>query len=394
MHGKALFNHRIYPFVCLVFDLCAWKVDYFTMIEDDSSGSVFWLRCARAIAVVLALLGISSNANAAAAKAKQFISPDILVLGDSQLSFGSGKLMLDFFTNFDRHCERHVDDKATLARISKMRTTMLGTRSTSLQSWVTTHGRAWNSMCVKDKTWGVNSSVWGHNSTPKRLYYQIGEGQKYQFCKRGKTPLQAMLRDDYYTPELVFFYLIGNGAKRLVEDSDAAASDVKRLVRQLPMHQKCVFMTTTPIHTPRRNKMRTQAEINLRKAFAAHGNRCTFVSAFKPKAVAGIQGKAKYFRRKKSGRVKDPFHPNEAATKLFLDLNKSDVCKAVASELTPMVVSDMPTKKRPASPQVPEKITKDEVEAAAPRSSGQAVFTHAAEFHGAISTAGLVTQRK
>lgn len=336
--------------------------------------------------VVMMLVTTTATAEARSKTKNGFVSPDILVLGDSQLSFGSGELMLDFFNNFDRHCKGHVKKEQTLARVAKMRTTMLGTRSTSLQSWVSTKGASWNRMCVKDKTWGVNSSVWGHNSTPKRLYHQIGEGKRFQFCRRGKTPLQNMLRKDYYTPELVFFYLIGNGAGRLAKDANAASSDVKRLVQQLPSHQKCVFMTTTPIHTPRRNRTRVKAEANLRKAFAEHANRCTFVSAFKPRAVSGIQGKARYFRRRKSGKVKDPFHPNAAATKLFLDLNKSDLCKAVASELAPMVVSEMPEKKPPVSPRVPQKVIKNSKQKSLPIVIEQLNSQEPVKLRGAVSS--------
>lgn len=304
------------------------------------------MRCAAAsLSAGLAAYAITSMLlpKQASAKETKFVSPEILVLGDSQLSFGSGKLMLDFFENFDRHCKRFVNDPATLKRVSGMRTSMFGTRSTSLQSWVSTKGPAWRRMCEKDKTWGVNASVWGHNSTPKRLYYQIGEGKKYQFCRKGKTPLQAMLRDGYYTPDLLFFYLIGNGAGRLAKNPDAATSDVKRLVAQLPPDQKCIFMTTAPIHTPRRNRVRMKAETNLRKAFAAHGNRCTFVAALTPRSVAFIQGKRKYFRQNKRGKVKDPFHPDAQATRKFLSVIKPKMCRAVAKELgmQPMASSDV-----------------------------------------------------
>ncbi|MGI9386920.1 MAG: hypothetical protein ACR2OX_05770, partial [Methyloligellaceae bacterium] len=201
-----------------------------------------------------------------------------------------------------------------------------------------------------DKTWGVNSSVWGHNSNPKRLYHQIGEGKNYQFCKRGITPLQAMLKKGYYEPELLFFYLIGNGSGRMARNKSAAMSDVKRLIKQLPMETKCVFMSTAPIHTPRRNRTRIKAEANLKKAFAVNGNRCSFVRALTPRSVAFIQGKRKYFRRHKSGKVKDPFHPNEIATKKFLSLIKPAVCRAVAYELSMPVLAAIPDEPTPIEP--------------------------------------------
>jgi len=324
-----------------------------------------------------------------------FVSPDILVLGDSQLSFGSGKVMLDFFQHFDRHCAGIVKNSATLARVAKMRTTMIGTRSTSLQSWTSTKGPAWVRLCRKDPKWGVNASVWGHNSTPKRLYYQVGEGRNYQFCKQNKTPLQAMLRKGYYKPKLVFFYLIGNGSGRLAGNRKAASGDVKRLVAQLPENIKCVYMTTTPIHTPRRNRTRVRAEANLRKAFATQGNRCSFVSALKPQAVSAIQGKARYFRRRKSGKVKDPFHPNRTATRIFLRVNRVDMCTAVANELSMPMVANAPGKQgRPASPKVPA----DNIRTIAPNTDElfqpiPSRHPFRARLHGSIMTARAVGVR-
>ncbi|MEL7544736.1 MAG: SGNH/GDSL hydrolase family protein [Pseudomonadota bacterium] len=278
--------------------------------------------------------------------AKPFVTPEILVLGDSQLSFGSGELMLDFFQNFDRHCRRFVDDATLRTRISNMRTQMIGARSTSLQSWVSKRGKAWSSLCKKDKSWGVNASVWGHNATPGRLYHQMGEGKKFDVCRKGLSPLQALLRRKYYAPDLLMFYLIGNGSGRLANNAKAAESDVAALMAQLPPSQKCLFMTTTPIHTPRRNRTRIKAERALKKAFERAGNRCSFVPALTPVSIASIQGKRQYFRRHKSGKVKDPFHPNEKATRKFLNVIKPKLCRAIAGELSmpQLAASEAPEK--------------------------------------------------
>ncbi|MEO0620252.1 MAG: hypothetical protein AAFZ01_13350, partial [Pseudomonadota bacterium] len=286
------------------------------------------------LAVIAALVAAGLLARLSPAVAKPFVTPEILVLGDSQLSFGSGKLMLDFFQKFDRHCSRFVTDEALRKRIANMRTQMIGARSTSLQSWVTKSGKSWSSLCKKDKTWGVNASVWGHNATPGRLYHQMGEGKNFDVCRKELSPLQALLRRKYYAPDLLVFYLIGNGSGRLAKNARAADQDVAALVSQLPPMQKCVFMTTTPIHTPRRNRTRVKAERALKAAFARAGNRCTFVPALTPVSIAAIQGKRQYFRRHKSGKVKDPFHPNEKATRKFLSVIKPKFCRAIAGELS------------------------------------------------------------
>ncbi|MEL6288503.1 MAG: SGNH/GDSL hydrolase family protein [Pseudomonadota bacterium] len=269
----------------------------------------------------------------APASAQGFVSPDILVIGDSQLSFGSGKQMLAFFERFATGCAAHVEDKKLRQRIERMKTQMLGVRSSSLQSWTSRKGAAWRALCRKDKTWGVNTSVWGHNATPGVLYHQIGEGRRFNFCRAGRTPLQNMLREDYYTPELVFFYLLGNGAGRVARNPKAAGEDVSRLVAQLPPTTKCIFMSTAPIHTPRRNRTRAAAQRNLAAAFEGTGQRCRFLPALTPEAIAAIQGKTKYFPRRKDGRLKDPFHPDKRATKKFLSIVKPKMCRMLADTL-------------------------------------------------------------
>ncbi|MGI9405264.1 MAG: hypothetical protein ACR2O4_02740, partial [Hyphomicrobiaceae bacterium] len=191
-----------------------------------------------------------------------------------------------------------------------------------------------------DKTWGVNASIWGHNSSPKRLYVQIGEGKKYRFCKKKFTPLEAMLSQGYYEPKLVVFYLLGNGASRWANHPERAEEDVNRLSEQIPVGTRCIFMTTAPSHTKWRNRIRMKAQARIQAAFAAGGNRCSFIAALTPESVAAIEGKNRYFRRRKNGTVKDPFHPDARATKKFLELNKKELCTAVTEAFEMKVVAD------------------------------------------------------
>lgn len=270
----------------------------------------------------------------AAVFSQTFKSPEILVLGDSQLSFGAGKEMLKFFKNFSSRCKGIVRDKAILNKVEQAKTTLLGVRSTSLHSWISTGGSSWNQMCLKDKKWGVNSSVWGHLKPNKKTYVQIGEGRNFQFCKRGKTPLQALFSKDYYKPKLVLFNLLGNGSSRWANSYEKAKADVGTLIGQLPSDVACVYMTTMPNYTKFRNDERLKAQANIERAFSENGARCSFVRGLTPKTVGAFQGNKSYFRRRKSGEVKDPFHPGMPATRNFLSQRRADICRAVANELS------------------------------------------------------------
>ena len=48
--------------------------------------------------------GLMSALTLGQSQAEQFLSPDILILGDSQISFGSGPAFLEFFTDIKKHC--------------------------------------------------------------------------------------------------------------------------------------------------------------------------------------------------------------------------------------------------------------------------------------------------
>ena len=282
---------------------------------------------------------VSSSFELKAAQSKLIKSPEILVLGDSQLSFGSGPVILDFFKNIKSHCGNVVQQPLRLEEIEKKRTTLVGVRSSSLRSWITRRGHAWNAMCRKDKTWGVNASIWGYQQKRKQHYVQIGEGRKYQFCRKGKTPLEAMMAKGYYRPELVMFYLLGNGASRWAGNLRAAKLDIKRMIEQLPSGTQCIYMTTMPNYKKRINKIRLRAQAHLEHAFAAHGKRCTFIRGLTPKILSIVQGQNQYFHRKESGKVKDPFHPSAGAAEKVLALKKTELCHTIADKLRTRVVS-------------------------------------------------------
>ncbi len=271
--------------------------------------------------------------SAHASSAKDFRSTDILVLGDSQLSFGAGPVLKDFFENLPARCASALKDPADIARLDGLSYGMLGTRSTSLQSWVQSSGPAWKQLCRKDKKHGVNASSWGTLKTAKRRFIQVGEGRKFQVCKRGRTPLQALLAKTYYQPKVLMFFVGGNGAGRLAGSLKKTRTDVDRLVSSLPPQTGCLFMTTVPIFTRKRNRTRLRAQKNLRTAFAKHGERCAMVEGFNKQTLSAIEGKSQYFRRRKSGRIKDPFHPDKRATQKFMNLTRPALCRALVKQL-------------------------------------------------------------
>ena len=284
------------------------------------------------LATFITLVALLTLGGVADAKSRPFRSPDILVLGDSQLSFGGGPVLSDFFKNFAANCASSVSDKAALSKVAQARWGMLGPRSTSIQSWITRGTPAWKQLCRKDKRFGVNASVWGALKTTKRRFIQVGEGRNFQFCGRGATPLQAMFRPGYYRPDIVMFFIGGNGAGRLARSRKAAKQDVSRFIATLPNGTGCIYMMTVPTFTKKRNRTRLRAQKNLEAAFASHGGRCSFVRSYSQQTLSMIEGKARYFRRRKSGRVKDPFHPDKIATRKFLEANKAQLCRAIVAE--------------------------------------------------------------
>ena len=166
-------------------------------------------------------------------------SPDILVLGDSQLSFGAGVAFVELFGAMRGDCG--LAPKATVG--------VIGVRSSTLQSWTSTGRSAKSAICDVDPKWKVNAGVYGTLSKGENPYVQIGLGEQFQFFSHERSPLEAVFQDGYYRPDLVLMFLMAN------------------------------------------------------------------------------------FRRKGSGKVKDPYHPTEAAARKFMALQRGALCRAVAQQL-------------------------------------------------------------
>jgi hypothetical protein len=265
--------------------------------------------------------------------AEKFKSPDILVLGDSQITFGSGPSFLKFFENIKTLCAPNTKQAKDLNKLGSGSVAVIGVRSTSL-SWTAKSGKAKGAVCDVDPKWKVNGGSYGTVNKTKNIYIQIGKGKQYQFCKKNASPFQAMLKDDYYDPKLLVMSFLGNASGTWADNKSAAVRDVKRTMEHLPDDLPCIFMTTAPAYKQKVNDQRVRAQKNIKKAFNESGSRCSFVEGLTPQTMAANLGNKKHFRLKDSGAVKDPYHPNKRAAKKFFELQKNNICKAVFTQMS------------------------------------------------------------
>ena len=266
-------------------------------------------------------------------EAGDFKSPDILVLGDSQISFGAGPALVDFLGDLDGHCKPNRRQKTLLKKLGQGEVGVIGVRSTSLHSWTARGGAAKGSICDVDPKWKVNAGSYGVVNKTKNQFVQIGQGRNYQFCAAGKSPFETMFNPSYYDPKLLILTFLGNATKRWQTQPELAARDVRLTTQQLPKGMPCVFMTTAPAYRPDISAQRFEAQQNLRTAMARQGNRCVFVEGLTPETMAGNHGNKKFFRLRKSGTVKDPYHPNERGARHHLKLVGSELCEAIFTAL-------------------------------------------------------------
>lgn len=264
---------------------------------------------------------------------EKFNSPDIVVLGDSQIPFGSGPVFLDFFENFETHCPPTASQKQDLVALGEAKVAVIGVRSTSLHSWVARKGARKGSICDVDPKWKANAGVYGVINKTKNKYAQMGRGAQYQFCEKGKSPFEAMFAQDYYAPKLLMMSFLGNATSRWANSRDKALEDVTQMLDQIPHGTPCVFMTTAPAYSKKVVNRRLKAQENIKWAFEQVGASCSFIEGATPATVKANLGNARHFRRNKSGRVKDPFHPNERAAKAFFATQNPQLCEAVYTQI-------------------------------------------------------------
>ncbi|WP_131726294.1 SGNH/GDSL hydrolase family protein [Ruegeria denitrificans] len=259
--------------------------------------------------------------------------PDILILGDSQISFGAGKEYLRFFDQLSDRCKITPKRKKILSKLGDRETAAIGVRSTSLQSWTTPDGATKGAICDVDKKFGVNAGAYGIDGNPDRVFIQIGKGDAYQFCKPKQSAFVAMFEGGYYDPELLVLTFLGNSADRWANSPELALQDAYRTLEQIPDNIPCVFISSVPVYLKKTNDKRMKAQTEIARAFRKSGTQCAVVEGFNRKTRKKIEGKPVYFRRNDAGQVTDPHHPSPAAIRAFLDINSVDICDAVFSTL-------------------------------------------------------------
>jgi hypothetical protein len=268
-------------------------------------------------------LGLALMLMTSAQAQDKFENPDVLVLGDSQLSFGAGVAFIEFFKTHGASCG--------LPKSSRIG--VIGVRSSQLVAWTAREAAGKKSICDVDPKWKVNAGSFGVVNKTDNKYVQIGQGAAYQFCKAGKSPFQAMFAEGYYKPKLLVMFILGNATERWANSEADALNDVKRTMADLPAGMPCVFMTTAPAYTEAVVRQRKQAQDNVEKAFARVGKRCSFVRGYTDATIGANLGNAANFRRKPDGSVKDPYHPTEESARKFLSLVKNDFCAAIRTQL-------------------------------------------------------------
>jgi hypothetical protein len=253
----------------------------------------------------------------------KFQSPDVFVLGDSQLSFGAGVAFIEFLKKNQKACGLNPNWSIGV----------LGVRSSSLRAWTAKDGAGKKAICDVDPKWKVNAGSFGVINKTANKYVQIGQGDAYQFCETGKSPFEAMFADGYYKPKIFVMAFLGNATERWAKSESDALDDVKRTMLEIPNDMPCIFMTTAPGYTGKINGERQKAQDNIEKAFQKAGKRCSFVQGYTPDTITANQGNPSKFRLKADGTVKDPYHPTENSAREFLSLIRGSLCGAFKAEL-------------------------------------------------------------
>lgn len=245
----------------------------------------------------------------------------VLILGDSQISFGAGAPYTAFFRSIGSACDGVPD------RFRTTSASAIGVRSTALHHWTSTSDRG--PICDIDQRFGVNAGAYGVTSKD-RSYVQIGQDPAYPLCPAARTSLTAAL--DTYAPDLIVLSFLGNAVDRWSSAATARA-DWAAIAAELPDDVACIAMTTIPSYDRTINAKRSAAQTNLEAAVTGNG-RCAFVPGYTPRTVATFEGNASHFRTNSDGVVTDPGHPSEASAGRFVTLQTPALCAAAASVLT------------------------------------------------------------
>ena len=169
--------------------------------------------------------------------AQTFQSPDVLILGDSQITFGAGPAYFDFFKNLTQSCRATGAKRQKLKTLTRNSVAVIGVRSTSLPDWSSKTSKGKTDICDVDPNLKRNAGAFGTVNLVRSKYVQIGQGSEFQFCKPNLSPIKAALQPDYYQPKLLVLSFLGNTTDRWAKSPNTARADVKRMLAEIPTGQ-------------------------------------------------------------------------------------------------------------------------------------------------------------
>lgn len=299
-------------------------------------------RIARNVALlVCATLCFASGPGAAPGLAAQGLRPvDILMLGDSQLAFGSGPAFVKFFKNFSKRCAGLGLPESKLRKVEAMSFGILGVRATGLHMWLSRSKKGTRMICVRDPAGYDNASTYGAMRYNKSRWVQIGESRHHRFCGSSRSPMENIMAQLPEAPKLTIFHFLGLSAYHWLKKSRLLA-DLTKVNKQLPMETSCLFVTTIPAYLRKINRPRIKAQAALEEALMDERHRCGFVAGQTKKTLGAFQGNPAYYYKRRDGRVKDPYHTTPAGAARFLAIRGPAICRGVVEALWPHGTKDL-----------------------------------------------------
>jgi hypothetical protein len=259
---------------------------------------------------------------------------DILVLGDSQLAFGSGPAIHGFLDDFQANCAGAVPARDRRAAIDIMSVGVLGVRATGLHMWLSRTRKGTRMICVRDPNGLSNASTYGAMRYGASRWAQIGESPHHQFCGQSRSPLENIFAELPAPARLVVFNFLGLSTFRWLA-ADKLRQDLQELDRQLPKQTACLFLTTIPTYRASINRPRWRAQAKLEAALKETGSRCRVVAGHTPATIAAFENNRAYYHTRSDGSVRDPYHANDAGARRFLKLRGNAICRGVVQALFP-----------------------------------------------------------
>ena len=257
---------------------------------------------------------------------------DILVLGDSQLAFGSGTAIHDFLDEFAKSCASNDPSAEERAAVDAMSVGVLGVRATGLHMWLSRKKRSTRMICVRDPNGLSNASTYGAMRYGGSRWAQIGESPNHQFCGKARSPLENIFAELPAPPRLVVFDFLGLSTFHWLAEGKLQR-DLQRLDQQLPRETACLFLTTIPTYRASINRPRWRTQARLQAALKETGSRCRFVAGHTRTTLAAFENNPAYYRKRRNGSVRDPYHANAAGARRFLKLRGTAICRGVVQAL-------------------------------------------------------------